>query len=247
MPFSSNDIKVDVLNASFIQLHCDESQSQEFSDYFTFDLPEAKYMSNFRRGGRSRGGWDGKIRLFDKRNSRLPLGLFPRFKLLCNERRYSTYIASSGRSNNLLQREWSELESANFVASLRPTGANGNSLVMREDQLNAVTKAIRNRRSLILSPTASGKSLISYAIAMWHQSFNPRSKGLVIVPEYNYVTNSIKTGVTIQLPTGTMQQTSFTSYMPAKTNRHRTSQSIFQLGKVYSNFRLSTFYNSTML
>ena len=182
MPFSSNDIKVDVLNASFIQLHCDESQSQEFSDYFTFDLPEAKYMANFRRGGRSRGRWDGKIRLFDKRSSRLPLGLFSKFKFLCNERQYNTYITSSGRSSNLLQREWSELESANFVASLRPTGANGNSLVMREDQLNAVTKAIRNRRSLILSPTASGKSLISYVISMWHQSFNPRSKGLVIVP-----------------------------------------------------------------
>lgn len=183
MSFSSNDIKVDVLNASYIQLHCDESQSQEFSDYFTFDLPEAKYMSNFRRGGRSRGGWDGKIRLFDKRNSRLPLGLFSKFKLLCSERQYNTYIATSRRSNYLLQsREWSELESANFVSKLRPTRSDGSGLVMREDQLNAVTKAIRNRRSLILSPTASGKSLISYVISMWHQSFNPRSKGLVIVP-----------------------------------------------------------------
>lgn len=179
---NSNDIKIDVLNGSFIQIHCDESQSQEFSDYFTFDLPEAKYMSNFRRGGRSRGSWDGKIRLFDKRSSRLPLGLYSRFKLLCTERGYNTYISASGRSAYLQQREWSEIETRNFVSRLQPTRADGTKLVMREDQIHAVTKAIRNRRSLILSPTASGKSLISYTIAMWHQSFNPRSKGLVIVP-----------------------------------------------------------------
>ncbi len=177
-----SDIKVDVLNGSFIQIHCDESQSQEFSDYFTFDLPEAKYMSNFKRGGRSRGSWDGKIRLFNKRNSQLPLGLFSKFQNLCRERGYSTYISSSRRSEHLLKREWSEIETRDFIARLQPTRSDGDKLTMREDQINAVTKAIRYRRSLILSPTASGKSLISYAIAMWHQSFNPRSKGLVIVP-----------------------------------------------------------------
>lgn len=182
MSSNGNDIKVDILNGSFIQIHCDESQAQEFSDYFTFDLPEAKYMANFKRGGRSRGHWDGKIRLYNKKNSQLPLGLFSKFKLLCGERGYNTYISSSSRSAYLLQREWSEIETRNFISKLRPSRSDGSLLTMREDQLNAVTKAIRNRRTLILSPTASGKSLISYAIAMWQQTFNPGSRGLVIVP-----------------------------------------------------------------
>ncbi len=47
----------------------------------------------------------------------------------------------------------------------------------RDYQIKAFIKAIRNRRLLLLSPTASGKSLIIYMICCWY-----KLKTLVIVP-----------------------------------------------------------------
>mgnify|MGYP006453238027 CR=1 FL=1 len=45
-------------------IDCDASQAAELNDYFTFEIPNAKFTPSYRNGF-----WDGKIRLFDVRKT----------------------------------------------------------------------------------------------------------------------------------------------------------------------------------
>ena len=56
-------------------------------------------------------------------------------------------------------------------------------LVPREYQIEAISHCIRNDRSMILSPTASGKSLIIYLLTQFYQEH----RTLIIVPTISLV------------------------------------------------------------
>jgi superfamily II DNA or RNA helicase len=64
--------------------------------------------------------------------------------------------------------------------------SNGKPIEVREHQLNAYVHAMRNRRALLLSPTASGKSLIIYLICRQLLDYQ-NLKGLIIVPTTSLV------------------------------------------------------------
>ena len=55
----------------------------------------------------------------------------------------------------------------NFIRSLKPK-SKGKSLKIRDYQLEAVQHAISKNRCLLVSPTASGKSLIIYALVRYY-------------------------------------------------------------------------------
>ena len=173
-------IIIEAKNASEINIRCSDSVAAELADSYTFDIPNAKFMAGYKRGGRAKGGWDGRIRLFDRRNYTLPFGLHENLrKEFAAGRGYAFNYSNPGPFRS---RELSLVETRDFSTKLSPCGNDGTSLVMREDQLNAINRAIRDRRSLILSPTSSGKSVISYHIALWHRALVPGSKGLILVP-----------------------------------------------------------------
>ena len=52
-------------------LDIEPSISQELSEFFTFDVPGAKFMPTYKNRI-----WDGKIRLFDMRERKLYTGLY---------------------------------------------------------------------------------------------------------------------------------------------------------------------------
>ena len=56
---------------------------------------------------------------------------------------------------------------------------------MRDYQVQAVRKGIQGARSLLLSPTASGKSLIIYTLMRYYQQ--RKKKQLIIVPTTSLV------------------------------------------------------------
>ena len=68
-------MKISKLNEVYLELDVDEDTSRELSDYFTFEVPGAKYMPHYRRKL-----WDGKIRLFSPHNGRIYVGLLPYIK-----------------------------------------------------------------------------------------------------------------------------------------------------------------------
>ena len=158
-------------NEAFIQFECDRNIAQELSDYFTFYVPGYQFVPAYK----SRL-WDGKIRIADLRSFSIYHGLVPYIEKFCKERDYTLEIDSDVSTTE----NYSAIEAAEFVKSLKLPHE------IRDYQLKSFIHAIRNRRILLLSPTASGKSLILYCIIRYLQSTNAK-RGLLIVPTTSLV------------------------------------------------------------
>ena len=55
------DITVSKLDDVNLKVDCESGISQELSDFFTFEVPGAKFMPTYRNKF-----WDGKIRLYNQ-------------------------------------------------------------------------------------------------------------------------------------------------------------------------------------
>ena len=166
-----SDLILHKKNEAFIQFECDRNIAQELSDYFTFYVPGYQFVPAYK----SRL-WDGKIRLADLRSFSIYHGLVPYIEKFCKERDYTLEIDSDISTTE----NYSAIEAAEFVKSLKLPHE------IRDYQLKSFIQAVRNRRILLLSPTASGKSLILYCIIRYLQSADAK-RGLLIVPTTSLV------------------------------------------------------------
>ena len=167
-----SEYTISKLNEVYLKVECDRGFAQELSDYFTFYVPGYQFTPKFRNKI-----WDGKIRLFDLRTNQLYYGLLPYIEKFCEERNY-TICYGSPRPD--LQDPFSEYIADKFIAGL-DIHSRGNPIGVYDYQKDAFIHAMQNRRTLLLSPTASGKSLIAYLIVKQLIDFQ-NLKGLVIVP-----------------------------------------------------------------
>ena len=165
------DLILKKLNEAYIRFECERNIAQELSDYFTFYVPGYQFTPAYK----SRI-WDGKIRLADLRTFNIYHGLVPYIQKFCEEREYTLELEKEVNITN----NFSLHEAKQFISSLNLP------VEVRDYQLEAFVKAIRNKRMLLLSPTASGKSLILYLILSNIQEQN-YSKGLLIVPTTSLV------------------------------------------------------------
>jgi replicative superfamily II helicase len=94
----------------------------------------------------------------------------------CKERDYAIEIESNINSTE----NYSLIEAEKFISTLNLPHE------VRDYQLKSFVHAIRNKRILLLSPTASGKSLIQYLILRMIQDMDHK-KGLLIVPTTSLV------------------------------------------------------------
>ena len=78
------DIIIHKKNDVFLQVECERSIARELNDFFSFWVPEAKYMPAYK----SRM-WDGKIRLFDSRVNQIYVGLSDYLREFADKRNYS--------------------------------------------------------------------------------------------------------------------------------------------------------------
>lgn len=165
-----SDIRLCELNEALIKVECDRGFAQELSDYFTFHVPGYQFMPAYRNRI-----WDGKVRLLDLRTMTIYRGLIPYIQKFCEERDYKLAI-----DPHLELTEVYPLNAAKeFIKTLNLPHE------VRDYQLNAFVHAVRNKRILLLSPTASGKSLILYLIVRHLQLEHKR--GLLIVPTTSLV------------------------------------------------------------
>jgi reverse gyrase len=162
-------------NEAYIQFECDRGIAQELSDYFTFFVPGHQFTPAYK----SRI-WDGKIRLADLRSFTIYHGLVPYIEIFCKERDYTLEIDSDVNSTE----NYSVVEAKEFISTLNIP------LEVRDYQLKSFVHAVRNKRILLLSPTASGKSLIIYLILRHLQLEN--KKGLLIAPTTSLVEQMYK-------------------------------------------------------
>lgn len=153
---------------TYIKVECDRGIAQELSDYFTFEVPGAKFMPSYKNKM-----WDGKIRLFNTANYTIYKGLSRRIEKFCQDRDYECIVHGGLHDTDDISTK--ELEEF-FEGKYTP----------RDYQLRAITHALRNHRALILSPTASGKSFIIYCIIRYLLTFGLK-KVLLIVPTTSLV------------------------------------------------------------
>jgi len=170
-----SDLILHKKNEAYIQFECDRGIAQELSDYFTFFVPGFQFTPAYK----SRV-WDGKIRLADLRTFSIYHGLVPYIEIFCKERDYTLEIDSDVS----VTQNFSLVEAKEFVDTLKLPHE------IRDYQLKSFVQAIRNKRMLLLSPTASGKSLILYCIIRYLQLENKR--GLLIVPTTSLVEQMYK-------------------------------------------------------
>lgn len=155
-----------------VKVHCESDVAQELSAYFTFNVPGAKFSPAFRNRV-----WDGKIRLFSAATHYIYGGLVPYIQQFANERDYDVEFSD----NSFADTNFSLEEANQFVSRLNlPEDRQP-----RDYQLDAFVHAVRKRRALLLSPTASGKSLIIYLLSRFFRS-NP-DKILIVVPTTSLV------------------------------------------------------------
>jgi superfamily II DNA or RNA helicase len=169
------DIEILKKNEVHLRIKSDPSIAQELNDYFSFDVPGAKFHPLYK----SRM-WDGKLRLFSMFTQELYVGLLDYVEKFCKEREYTIdyekYIHTADAATYDIIRKF--CEDLNL-------GSNDKPIEIRDYQIDAIVQGICDGRRLLLSPTGSGKSLIIYCLLRWNERFN--RKQLIIVPTTSLV------------------------------------------------------------
>lgn len=167
-------IKVTKKNEAYLKIETDPSTGQEICDFFTFDVPGARFMPSYRARA-----WDGKARLYNMYRQELYVGLLPYLKEFSESLEYTIEIDMIAIGDPV-----STQYVENFAKNLNLQSA-GKDIEIREYQTEAVRHTINNGRVLLLSPTASGKSLIIYNLIRYHQRLD--RKQLIVVPTTSLV------------------------------------------------------------
>ncbi len=167
----SGMISVTKKNEVYLKINTDASTDQEISDFFTFEVPGAKFMPLYRKRM-----WDGKARLYSLYTKELYVGLLPYLKEFASTLEYDLEIDVPEIGETCDVKELTD--------NLR-LHSGGNPIQIRDYQLEAVNHCINNGRTLLLSPTASGKSLIIYSLVRYHQARG--RKQLIVVPTTSLV------------------------------------------------------------
>lgn len=120
--------------------------------------------------------WDGKIRLFNINNQLIYLGLLNQIELFCSGRGYSLY-----NDNPVIPNSVSMMEIIEFTKKV-------NGIYIPKDyQFKALANIFRNQKTLLLSPTASGKSYIIYLTIRYLMDELKLKKGLLLVPNLGLI------------------------------------------------------------
>jgi len=167
----------DVLHISwyddvYMRVRCDSGTAMELSEYFTFTVPNAKFMPAFKNKL-----WDGKIRLYNSVAQLLYCGLRYYVEQFAKERSYDIVYDNPDRFS---QAEFSSDDALDYIERCHKLP-----FAPHDYQLATFVHAIRHKRSLLVSPTASGKSLMIFLTASY---LTEKAKSaLVIVPTTSLV------------------------------------------------------------
>ena len=166
----ASEIILKKVDEVFMQVQCDDGLARDLFDFFSFTVPNAKFMPSVKNRY-----WDGKVRLFSIKTNKIYIGLLPYVDEFCRERGYDIV----GINDIIGDKERQPDEE--FIKEL------GLPFEPRNYQLDAFRTAVQYGRQLLLSPTASGKSLIIYLLARYYNK-----KTVIIVPTTSLVEQMAK-------------------------------------------------------
>ena len=175
-----NTISISKKNEVYLKVNAEPHVYMELSDTFTFEVPGAKFMPQYRSKY-----WDGKIRLFNQSSGEIYVGLLHKVVKFCEEMGYeyqfedNKYYGLPFEENGMISLEGVR-DYMKSICSHEP----------RSYQIEGVYDALKHNRRLLISPTASGKSLMIYSLVRYHTSHNRNT--LLVVPTTSLVEQMYK-------------------------------------------------------
>ena len=167
-------------NEVYLKVESEPHVYYELADQFTFEVPGAKFMPTYQKKY-----WDGKIRLFNVQNGEVYIGLLDRIVQFCKDQSYtyefveSKYYGLPFEVNDRISKEGVK-DYMSAISKYKP----------RDYQIDGVYDALRNNRKLLVSPTASGKSLMIYSIIRYF--VENKKNTLIVVPTTSLVEQMYK-------------------------------------------------------
>jgi len=167
-------------NEVFLRIESEPHVFQELSDRFTFEVPNAKFMPQYRKRY-----WDGKIRLFSTHTGEIYVGLLDKVVTFCEQHNYTyefrdnKFYGVPFEVNDMVSREGV----SDYMKKISKHAP-------RDYQEDAVYRALRYNRGLMISPTASGKSLMIYSVVRYYAERGMSI--LIVVPTTSLVEQMFK-------------------------------------------------------
>jgi len=161
-------LKILKKNEVYLQIDAEPHVYYELADQFTFEVPGAKFSPAYKKKF-----WDGKIRLLNTQTGEIYVGLLDRVIQFCKDHEYTyefvdnKYFGLPFEINKMISIQGVK-DYMNAICKYSP----------RDYQIEGVYDALRHNRKLLISPTASGKSLMIYAIVRY---FVEKKKSILIV------------------------------------------------------------------
>ena len=167
-------------NEVHLHIESDIHVYYELADYFTFEVPGAKFMPTYKSKY-----WDGKIRLFNVQNGQIYVGLLDKIRQFCKDHDYTyefkknEYYGLPFEVNPQISKEGVK-DYVTSISKYKP----------RDYQVDGIYDALKYNRKLLISPTASGKSLMIYGIVRYF--VERKQNTLIVVPTTSLVEQMYK-------------------------------------------------------
>jgi len=171
---------IDKKNEVYLKIEADADIRRELGEYFTFEVPGFKFMPQYR----SRV-WDGKIRLFSYATGQIYAGLYPYIVDWCKKNDVQVVDGTKIKDVSIKEDDIDKFLKALKIPKIE----------IRDYQREAFVHSIKKSRCLLLSPTASGKSLIIYLMLIFNLlrlKESKQDKILIIVPTTSLVEQLFK-------------------------------------------------------
>jgi len=167
-------------NEVFLEIESDPHVYYELKDQFTFDVPGAKFMPQYRNKH-----WDGRIYLFNIQTREIYVGLLDKIVKFCDNHGY-TYEFRDNKFYGL-PFEFNKMISKDGIKDYMTSISRHSP---RDYQIEGVYDALRHNRRLLISPTASGKSLMIYSVVRYYVEKGQNI--LIVVPTTSLVEQMYK-------------------------------------------------------
>ena len=167
-------------NEVFLKIKAEPHIEYELRDHFTFEVEGAKFMPQYRKRN-----WNGEIHLFDLRSKKIYVGLLDKIVSFCERHGYTykfednEYYGPPFEINSSISKEGVK-DYINSITKIKP----------RPYQIEGVSDCLKHNRRLLVSPTASGKSLMIYSLVRYY--VHKGQKILLVVPTTSLVEQMYK-------------------------------------------------------
>ena len=167
-------------NEVFLKIKAEPHIEYELRDHFTFEVEGAKFMPQYRKRN-----WNGEIHLYDLRSKKIYVGLLDKIVSFCERHGYTykfednDYYGPPFEINSSISKEGVK-DYIRSITKIKP----------REYQIEGVCDCLKHNRRLLVSPTASGKSLMIYSLVRYY--VHKGMKILLVVPTTSLVEQMYK-------------------------------------------------------